>query len=555
MSLTPLLRRLPGVALVLVPFMALAYTIVFAWLGPLATNDGPIHLSFADFLAHSERQPALAALYEANPGFHPNSLIYYLLRLMLAWMAPGAAEAMLQIGYLLGSAAAVWFVCRELDRQRGGLMAVFGFPLLLNQMFFLGLYNYAYSTVGFLVFLGCLLRLRRSPAWLPAIAALLALALTFLAHAAGFVAALVAQAVLVAPRMAAMPRPHRRIGDLLRARRYELALLAGSAVMLGIALFNSRKAEIVFGPTIIARLRDIVTLTPLYLGHAPGNGAVAVLLGLVLAAGPALLAWSLWRRRGIVPDLQAAPGLTILMVWAAMLVLALLFPDTMGGGWTHFRRMLLFPVYLSLLCYVCVPLPRRMQLGLALGGSAAGLLLLAFMGLKQYEIKQESMELAEISHRVGAHCSVLPLVTELVPHAASGKARPMTYAPFYQFASYLQLDKDRPVLFNFLARLDVYPVRFHSSMDAQQLLYHWAPAQQDSEVTRVDIPRFEQATGIHVDYVLQWGEFNEAGADLRAQFGAALSGASLVYRSSRYPVRLWKRPHDADTNAASGCVA
>jgi hypothetical protein len=85
---------------------------------------------------------------------------------------------------------------------------------------------------------------------------------------------------------------------------------------------------------------------------------------------------------------------------------------------------------------------------------------------------------------------------------------------------------DRPVLFNYLARLPVYPVRFREGADPHALLYGWQPMQSDTHVLQFDVPAFERSATLTVDFVLLHdvpaepaeGPFRVLRERLRAQF-------------------------------------
>ena len=155
----------------------------------------------------------------------------------------------------------------------------------------------------------------------------------------------------------------------------------------------------------------------------------------------------------------------------------------------------------------------------------------------------------EADHLIGPHCTVAPILGQFKADPAN-TAR-LFYHPMFHIANRLELTGDRPVLFSYVARLPVYPVRFRPQADPQALLFGWLPSQRDTRVYKLDVAGFEKASGIPVDYVLLWDipPDQDPGAyrDLRA--AVAQSHYQLAYRSSGGRMELYRRP------GSGGCVA
>jgi hypothetical protein len=175
-------------------------------------------------------------------------------------------------------------------------------------------------------------------------------------------------------------------------------------------------------------------------------------------------------------------------------------------------------------------------------GSAASLAGLISAVDVQRTIEQQMSPLAEVDKRIGAHCTVAPVVLESHPRDATGQPMTLRFEPYFEAASRLELKDDRVVLFNFLARLEVYPVRFRPEVEPQQHLFGWRPYQHDVRTRQINVDAYEAASGLPVDYLLVWGKPSEPNALLRRQIETEASRSRLVYRSDDGWVSLYRRP-------------
>ncbi|WP_377705152.1 hypothetical protein [Pseudoduganella sp. UC29_71] len=522
---------------------------------PFATNDGPVHMSFARLLGGGLDSGVLQAQhYRANGALHPNLAVYGLAVLLLKGMRPELAEALVQLACLLGPVAGMALVLGQFQRRQQWV-ALFAFPLALHQLFFLGLYNYCLSVTGFLVSIAALMWMQKRPGAARAAAPIAALYFTYFSHAAGFLAAMVATGVLTALSFAAAWRePGADAEEAVRRHARHAAVLMSPLPLALLAMGGAPDAAgtgFAFGAPLDQRLKSFAILSPLNLQHTPLDrylvpllaaailGSVAVLA--VLAALAALAAPA--GRSALAPARFPVNGRAraALLLFAALLALALAFPDTAGGGWTHYRRMQMFPYFAGLLCMACLRLRRRVRNALAALAIAVSLALLAGGTWRQQRIKQQLAPMLEVERLVGRHCTVLPLLLDDGGAWASGMALPPKYRPFFHAATRLELHGDRVALFNYLARLQVYPVQFKPGQDTQALLFHWLPQQEGTAVARVDIAGYERASGQAVDYILQWGALPSAPAPLRAEVLRALAGYAPVYTARGGAVRLYRR--------------
>jgi hypothetical protein len=227
---------------------------------------------------------------------------------------------------------------------------------------------------------------------------------------------------------------------------------------------------------------------------------------------------------------------------AAAFLLMLSFPDTMGGGWTHFRRFVPLTFFSIILFLGVRPLSDRLKLAVMGVAALASFGLVVTTVYKQYEAQIQSQPLSRLASHIGKHCSVLPIVLNDRPVAAGGEPVKLHYEPFFQAPYLLGIENDRVVLFNYLARLKVYPVHFNPSMEPQQQLFHWKPNQEDVKVKDLDIDGFERSSGLSVDYILVWGPEAKAPLKVREELEKQAQMSKVVFEDRDSGLKLYQRP-------------
>lgn len=517
---------------------------------PFATNDGPVHLAFARLIAdHGDpSSPLQHAFYLVDLRPTPNMMSYFILVPLMKLMPPQGAEALLQWLCILAPVVAGWFAIRTLE-PRNEYLAVALFPFSLNQMFFLGLYNYELSIAAFFLSLALYLRLEAAPTPRRAAALAAALLLAFFCHAAGFIMAVAGIAAMSGTRMATDLAHGQRVRAVLQDRRHVLfALLTPLPVCL-LFLNATAGAPIEFGTTLASRVEQFGDLY--LLAVSPGitrHVALGLRTGLVFAGFWSL---SLLQARKAAAAPAWSEGCTAVAVAAAVSILVMFFmPDTMGGGWTHFRRMVVFPYFWMILLLACMPIPRLGALAALFLAAAASAASLRSAVVVQHEIERQMAPLAVVDRLVGPHCTIAPVVVEPRPVDDTGEPLDLTFNPYFHAASRLELKDDRVVLFNFLARLKVYPVRFRAGLEPQANLFGWKPYRHRIFTEQIDIDHYERESGMPVDYLLVWGKSADPiYARVQEQVAREAARDRLVYRSEDGWVSLYRRP----TQQASAC--
>jgi len=519
----------------------------------VATNDGPAHVAFAHLLATRQQpdHPLQQQAYTVSLQPNPNLAVYLLMDALMRVFSPDATESIIQILCLIGPMAACWFAIGMIEPKNIWL-AVFVLPLSLNQMFFLGLYNHCLSTAAFFLAISAYFWMIKAPSAMRALVVAGCLVLTFLCHASGFIMAFAGIACLSAASLMLALRGEKRVAAVLREQRYALGALLAPLPLAAVFLLSGSGGNTAYGVGPLARLKQFSSLQLLAV-NLPRDAYVATAISILLLISIVCAIARIVLNRTSISRRDEA--LAVVVAAAVSVLIMMAFPDSMGGGWTHFRRFEIFPFFWGLLILAFDSFPLPMLVGMMAAGVSAALLFVSSMVMRQGQVREQMAPLAQVDRAIGSHCTVLPIVSEKNLVDAAGNPVAMRYSPYFQSASRLELTGDRVVLFNFLARLDVYPVRFRPNVEPQLQIFHWKPRQEQTVIETIDVGGFEKASGMQVDYILLWGNLDRMPEGLRQQASQALEssgGFGAIYQSSDGRVTLYRRSSGGNSACIDG---
>lgn len=342
-------------------------------------------------------------------------------------------------------------------------------------------------------------------------------------------------------------------GALILALLFHPALCSdshlGPASPFAMALPSASGSPIIFGPAMGSRLVIFLKLSLLSMHRGVGT-MVAVPISVALLGA---FVWTVMplvsMRRKLPPHYWTDAALATLVAFMASVIVMLIFPDTMAGGWGHFRRFVIIPFYwvLFLLAFgTFSPLVKGAMTSFA---TFAALTLLGTTIIRESTIHDQMAPLMDIESIVGSHCTVLPIVLETHPIDSAGQPMQFDYNLYFQAANRLEVANDRVVLFNYLARLAIYPIHFRPSIEPQGNIFHWGQQEQRHTFEDIDVEGFERHSGLHVDYVLVWGKVEKTSA-LRQKVEMLISQSQTVYLSQDKRVALYHRPADENSRCA-----
>ncbi len=492
--------------------------------GPFGTNDGPAHIGFARLFVDGPAGPLQDSIYRVSHAIRPNMLIYILAGPGIGLFGHDMTERLVQALVLLGLPLAGWFAASALGRS-GPLVALLLFTIAFNQMFFLGLYNFALSLSPCLVAFGCAVRGERSGGWWWA-GFSLALLLALLSHAGGFVIAVVLTAAWLLPAFVRDIRSRPSIP----LRRWWPAVLATLPAILVLLVYLSDQSDhpLKYGASAFKRLKWIVHFNNLRFNggwsHWIARGFKLLAVGLLLWVG--FVRFRAWRTDPTSRFDTIRLAILIGAAWA----LVLAFPDTMGGGWGHAGRMYLSVYFALLILFAAHPLPESLWRPFTLFALALFGLMLAGTVQRQRQVRSITLESDALLQQVGAHCLVAPIFPD---QSRSALPQELQFEPLFHVSTRIEHLKDRVSLLNFLAPLAVYPVSYRPGMSPLKSLYPSMAHELDTGM--INIPAFERVSGLRVDYVVTLGP----AAALRPGLWPDQRNYRLVASSSRGTFHLY----------------
>lgn len=516
--------------------------------GPVLTSDGPSHLSMAHFilLAGDPASPMLNRIYEMNPQLSPNALGHFVLAGFMLIVPPLVAEQTLQIVCLVSVPLAARLTLQRLSPDAGWI-SLFFFPVALQRLFFLGLYNFCLSLTGCILCIWAYLRLRERASFANIAILALMLLVTLACQASGWMESVVAIGAMVTTESVLRLVAGERALVVTRLPALTLASLApGAALFALFALQNVGNHDFFYGPSPLQRLLAVVrgdAFATIGRSTALVSCALGATLLVMLIIG------------GITVLRNGQPGMrdrwlqpATLMLPLSFLAFVLIIPDEAGGGWTHTWRAEAFPyIGLALACAI-LPTPWVIRTAAIAATTAGSLVTIAMtFWLQAWEVPPVARKFAAVDKLIGPHCTIAPVLADFKLDPAN--TAQVIHHPLFHIASRIELRSDRPVLFSYHARLPIYPIRFRPDADPMRLLFGWESEQTDTHVYKVDIAGFEAATGIAVDYVLLW---DVPGPDHAGPFqdlrSATLAHYKLVHHSPSGRLELYQRL------APGGCV-
>jgi hypothetical protein len=178
--------------------LVILQTLPFWAVAHVPTTDGPSHVYNAWVLrehGNTAEHPLLSRYYEIDRTPLPNWLGHAALALLMTFCAPSTAEKILVSGYVVLFLGGARYLAGAVDPERRWL-AFLAFPLVFNQTFQFGFYNFGLS-LGFLFLaLGFWWRRRTAPGLELAVGIHLILLLCWFSHIVSTVLALAGIGVL-----------------------------------------------------------------------------------------------------------------------------------------------------------------------------------------------------------------------------------------------------------------------------------------------------------------------------------------------------------------------
>lgn len=512
--------------------LALELALLAALIAPIfvppffASVDGAAHLAIARIAVAlaADADSAFAALYELNPGPHPNLLVYGLLALGQSLLPAVAAERAL----LCLMAAFLWLSSRYCFAAVGSrawgaqwLAAL----LFYNSTLYLGFYNFNLGISCFFLIVG--LQLRHAGCFTPPVlgAGVLLCLAAYATHVVALAVSCAALALLGLGEAAMLARKGARpaLARLARLALWSLLLAFPALLLLAAAVLPQSED---FGAGLAQDAADSVArrLRQFALGASLAETPLlipAIGLPWVLAAGVAL---ALGRRGFALP--AAWPFLLLAL---GLFLLYLLTPSQLGLRWVAERLAVYAYAALALLLAALAPAGGRR---LALATGLLAVFALAVGSVARFETARAlTPYLAEARQalattRAGETVLTLRLDVPEMAVVERTASQLMIQAGGYAVALNDSLDVKL-----YQAASPFFPIRFRSEADPYR---RWAHDRDFvGPVPTPDLARFEAATGLRLDRIVVFGAAAlEVRTDARRLAAAIEAGHELAYTSS-----------------------
>lgn len=326
-------RLAPRLEGILFGVLVVLHLLPFWVVANVPTTDGPSHVYNAwilERLAIPPGDPQLAPFYQIDWRPLPNWIGHATLALLLPVFSPATAEKILVSGsvvlFLLGARS----LAGAVDPERRWL-AFLAFPLVFNQTFQLGLFNFGFSLGFFLFAVAFWWRHRTAPGLGFALRLNGLLLLCYFSHVVSALLALFAIGVLWLVTLRAAP---------WRRHLLHVALLAPQAILPLWFVRSNAGGPVATGWPVSVLVRYFCRLEVLF-----SFSESQILLGTLLAALFLLLAVAtLAGRRPLV--LREEDGFLLLAL--LFVVIYFVSPEGMSGGTLLKNRLSLYPWLLLL---------------------------------------------------------------------------------------------------------------------------------------------------------------------------------------------------------------
>ncbi|HKH47809.1 MAG TPA: hypothetical protein VKM72_24385 [Thermoanaerobaculia bacterium] len=486
--------------------LILAYLVPIWAVDYLPTVDGPCHTYNAWVIrqhGNSEEYPQLGKQYVIDWRPLPNWLSHAVMALLMLVFDPRVAEKILVSGYVVLFPAAARYAAGAVDpaRQWIGYLA---FPLVYNQLFQLGFYNFSYSLAFWLFAVGYWWRRRESPEMGFAVRINLLLLLCWFCHIVSLALALLAIGVLW-------------LATLWRVRRtawkrhlLHVVILLPQIILPLWFLVDQPGGAVSAGWSVRLLSSFLFRFEVLFYFGAPqiwiGRilGFVFLLFLVLTLAG---------RLRSGLRDEDGFLLLSLLLV--AVYVVS---PEGMSGGGLLKQRLVLYP-WLAMLPWLAPRFPERWGVPVraaTIGALAVLALWSAGYVLRQHQSIQPALQayLRPAEH-IRPNSRVLPLLSDRGP-----------YGFYNHLFSYVAIEKGLIDWNNYEATTQHFPTRFHRGRHA----FWWiARAAEDIDLRSPDLTA-------RVDYVYTWS-LNPASSQalhLRRHYRLVYEeGPARLYRPKR----------------------
>jgi hypothetical protein len=547
----------------LVFILLLAIHLLPIWVFPyFPTQDGPNHVDNAAAFYHYLQgdEPFLHEYYTLNLRLVPNWLTNLALAGLVGLVSPIVADKILISGYIILFAVSIRYALGVLHRS-STFLSLLAFPLIYNNIFYFGFYNFVFSVPLFFFTMGYWLRHRETLKVrnLCCLAALLLL--VYFAHIVGLVALVATLFILAIALTFPFHSIHSERGWLrgIRGMFYNsvwLSLLVGVAPALGLSvMFIVQQASYSHvSPPLWPEYTWKFFLWPLYGMLAIANTPAHLLVSVSIVG--TLLAVLCYTIRQGTPRRNTLLWGGLLLAAAGAGLLYFVAPVTMAGGTHTNPRFILFALCLLIVAFGTYQFTPREKF--TIGSIAAGLAVLQ-MGLNAPVYARINADVAEYlspTELIEPKSTLVGLCFAHEGCVAGTKRGYLRIDPFLNLSGYISAQRNSVNLLLPAPHTNYFPIRYRPQLNAARYLRN-----EDVGGTRVwvqGIGDYARETGGHIDYVLLWrvSDALERGEDTAHLFSWLAENYELTFTSARGQLHLYrhKRVRSVDDSTVARSV-
>ena len=468
------------------------------------TQDGPSHVYIATVLGSyfDPRQELLRRYYTVNLALFPNWLTSLLLVGLLHGVSLVIAEKALISLYLVGLPLAVRYALRGLGKN--ALWAsVLVFPILYNDLFHRGFYNFAASVVIFFTIIGYWFRYRCSMRARQLAVLTLMVLLLYFSHIVALVSLVITLIVLEVfltfldgtKRATMINSSLRGICRAVGFLQWRSLLCFIPALILAINFLLQQGGGISYSSyswkTLAWWMYGVIPLanTPV---HLLSGVSVALLWVIVFA-------YSLAQRKihcpGFYFDGFFASGV-------ALFALYLLAPESLSGGSFLNQRLLLFALLLIAIWFGSLGFNSRARASITIAAVGIALLNVALHVQVYSRISKDSAQYLSAAKLIGSNGTLVALCFASEGCGVGLDSGYLRISPLSHLSGYIAAEHNLVSLSNDHAQMNYFPIRYRPDLDPGP--YTVTIQSGGRRVWGRNLPNYADKTGGDIDYVLLW---------------------------------------------------
>jgi len=513
--------------------LCLLLALAYIWLPTyFLTGDGPSHAHNARILMDlllDRNTDFFSRFYYINSEFNPNWLSHLLLGLLLEVFPANVSEKMLLSAYVLLMVLGFRFFLKQLAPGKEWL-SVLGFLLLFNHPFQMGFFNSGLSVALMWWALAFYLKWWQQHSFISFLAAFILSTIVWFTHMSGYMYLLVATGCFVL------------VAILSRSTlRRKLQVVAGSIFMHILPVFlsffyisknNDLHIDVSEIFPRLEKLLSMQTLVTLHHTETYPAWAIGMFLIVLYVTG---IGRMLFGKQAVV-----GPGWSYLFLVPALLLIYFLLPDWMASGGlfnirTQYITALFFISGLALVHWT------SLQRNIIIGGTS---LLFFWLMVVRFPIVIRASEAVEdylsISSNIEPKSTVIPLSFQHNGLRKNGKLVADRIWLFMHGADYLAVEQPLIILSNYEANAGFFPLIWH--YENNPFAHLSIESGIEGQPPNISLQKYEERTGIAIDYVLLWCEGLEGGSERTSPLREDLETLyDLKASSSSGRTQLYKR--------------